>query len=134
MAVVDFEPPRSVGGGRRRVNPGQSRDGVAVIRAHGEISHLRTYKMSIKSGHIGFEGTMQLKTVSAAEFKARCLALLEEVRRTRQPLLVTRHGKPVAEISPHGQAEDANTNPLKGSVLSQGDLVSPIDVSWDGSR
>src|SRR5258708_39724828 len=36
-----------------------------------------------------------VKTVSATEFKQHCLFLLEEVRQTRQSLLVTRHGKPV---------------------------------------
>jgi prevent-host-death family protein len=73
------------------------------------------------------------KTVAAAEFKARCLALLEEVRQTRQPLLVTRHGKPVAEISPVVARNDTNKNPLKDSVLFQGDLVSPLDERWDSA-
>ena len=72
-----------------------------------------------------------MKTVSATEFKSRCLALLEEVRRTRRPLLVTRHGKPVAEISPHVPVKTEAGNPLKGSILSQDDLVSPVDVRWD---
>jgi prevent-host-death family protein len=74
------------------------------------------------------------KTVAAAEFKARCLALLEEVRQSRQSLLVTRHGKPVAEISPFVAHNDTDENPLKGSVLFQGDLISPIDESWDSAR
>lgn len=73
------------------------------------------------------------KTVAAAEFKARCLALLEEVRQSRQPLLVTRHGKPVAEISPFVARNDTGENPLKGSVLFQGDLVSPLDERWDSA-
>lgn len=73
------------------------------------------------------------KTVAAAEFKARCLALLEEVRQTRQPLLVTRHGKPVAEISPFVAQNDTDENPLKGSVLFQGDLISPLDERWDSA-
>ena len=73
------------------------------------------------------------KTVAAAEFKARCLALLEEVRQTRKPLLVTRHGKPVAEIFPFVAHNDTDENPLKGSVLFQGDLVSPLDERWDSA-
>lgn len=72
-----------------------------------------------------------MKTVSATEFKARCLALLEEVRRTRRPLLVTRHGKPVAEVAPHAPDKDGRFNPLKGSILRQDDLVAPIDTRWD---
>ena len=76
----------------------------------------------------------RLKTVAASEFKAHCLALLEEVRSTRQSLLVTRHGKPVAEISPHVPQSAASVNPLKGSILSQGDLISPLEAKWDSSK
>jgi len=73
------------------------------------------------------------KTVPATQFKEQCLALLEEVRQTRQPLLVTRHGKPVAEISPYIPREMDPVNPLKGSILYQGDLISPIDEKWDSA-
>jgi prevent-host-death family protein len=73
------------------------------------------------------------KSVAATEFKTHCLALLEEVRQTRQPLLVTRHGKPVAEISPYVPKGGEEMNPLKGSVLHEGDVLSPIDEKWDSS-
>jgi prevent-host-death family protein len=73
------------------------------------------------------------KSVAATEFKAHCLALLEEVRQTRQPLLVTRHGKPVAEISPYMPKDADEVNPLKGTVLFEGDVLSPIDEKWDSA-
>ncbi len=73
------------------------------------------------------------RRVSATEFKEHCLALLEEVRQTRQSLLVTRHGKPVAEISPYVAPDSDSANPLKGSVLYQGDLVAPVDEKWDSA-
>ncbi len=73
------------------------------------------------------------KSVPATEFKARCLALLEEVRETRQPLLVTRHGKPVAEIRPFAPRHAERTNPLKGSITYQGDLISPVHERWDSA-
>jgi prevent-host-death family protein len=73
------------------------------------------------------------KRIPATEFKAHCLALLEEVRQTRQSLLVTRHGKPVAEISPYTPKNDAGENPLKGSILYQGDLISPLNEKWDSA-
>lgn len=74
-----------------------------------------------------------LKTVAATEFKEHCLALLEEVRQTRQSLLVTRHGKPVAEVSPYVPRQRGSMNPLKGSILYQGDLVAPLDEEWDSA-
>jgi prevent-host-death family protein len=73
------------------------------------------------------------KSVPATEFKIHCLALLEEVRETRRPLLVTRHGKPVVEISPYVPKNAARMNPLKGSIVFQDDLVSPLMESWDSA-
>ncbi|HEY0687012.1 MAG TPA: type II toxin-antitoxin system Phd/YefM family antitoxin [Steroidobacter sp.] len=73
------------------------------------------------------------KSVPATQFKAHCLTLLEEVRATRQPLLITRHGRPVVEICPYAPKDSAQTNPLKGSVIYQGDLTSPIDEKWDSA-
>ena len=71
------------------------------------------------------------KTVPATQFKTHCLALLEEVRETRQPLLVTRHGKPVVEIAPYKPNNVATANPLQGSVVFQDDLIAPIKERWD---
>jgi len=73
------------------------------------------------------------RSVPATEFKTRCLALLEEVRETRQPLLVTRHGKPVVEITPYLPKNAARVNPLKGSIVFQGDLISPLEDKWDSA-
>ena len=42
----------------------------------------------------------QPKTIPAGHFKAHCLALLDKVARTRQPLIVTKRGKPVAKVVP----------------------------------
>ena len=73
------------------------------------------------------------KTIAATEFKAHCLALIEEVRQTRQHLLITRHGKPVAEISPYMPRGMEQENPLKGSVLFEGDIISPVEEKWDSA-
>ena len=51
-----------------------------------------------------------MKEVAISEFKAKCLGILEEVRKTRRPIRVTRFGKPVAEVvppSPEKQKADA---------------------------
>ena len=66
------------------------------------------------------------KSVPAGEFKARCLALLDEVAETGKPLVVTKRGKPVARVvaveTPPG---------LLHSVKKEKDLVSPIEEKWD---
>jgi len=75
--------------------------------------------------------------VAISVFKAKCLALLEQVRRTRQPIRVTRHGKPVAEIVPPTPAADRAK--LIGSMKSSkilGDIISPAndDGEWEVLR
>ena len=41
-----------------------------------------------------------MQKIDISELKARCSALLKEVSKTRQPLLITRNGKPIAEVVP----------------------------------
>jgi antitoxin (DNA-binding transcriptional repressor) of toxin-antitoxin stability system len=74
-----------------------------------------------------------MKAIPAAEFRNRCLALLEEVQRTRRPFVVTRHGKPVAEVSAFVAKSSTADNPLRGSIELEGDLVSPLREPWDAN-
>jgi prevent-host-death family protein len=69
------------------------------------------------------------KTVAAGEFKARCLALLDEVAETGRPLLVTKRGKPVARLVPVEAPPG-----LLHSVKKEKDIISPIDEKWDAAR
>jgi len=41
-----------------------------------------------------------METVAISEFKATCLALLERVKNTREPILITKKGKPIAQVLP----------------------------------
>jgi len=72
------------------------------------------------------------RTISAAEFKAHCLALLDEVSATKETVVVTKRGKPVAKVVAVG--EHAQPRPLRGSVRYQGDIVTPVDEPWDALR
>jgi prevent-host-death family protein len=74
-----------------------------------------------------------MKTIAAGEFKARCLTLMEDVRSTREPLTITKRGKPVAKLVPI--AEDTKDNfigRLEGVFRIVGDIESPID-GWESS-
>ena len=70
-----------------------------------------------------------MKTVPATEFKTNCLALLREVAEHHETLVVTRHGRPVAQVTPYVPISEEN--PLRGSVVFETDLVSPLDEAWD---
>ncbi|HEY3352978.1 MAG TPA: type II toxin-antitoxin system Phd/YefM family antitoxin [Polyangia bacterium] len=70
------------------------------------------------------------RTIPAGEFKARCLALLDEVARTGRAVRVTKRGRPVARVVPLEEHEPAS---LRGSVLHETDLVSPVEADWDAT-
>jgi prevent-host-death family protein len=74
--------------------------------------------------------TMVMQTISASQFKARCLALLDDVAETGGEIVVTKRGRPVAKVVP---VEDS-ADDLRGSVtylVSEGELLAPIDVEWE---
>jgi len=69
-----------------------------------------------------------VQEVAISEFKAKCLALLEQVRRTKRPIRVTRFGKPVAEVVPPSPSADASDwlGSMSDTTEILGDIVSPI--------
>jgi len=70
---------------------------------------------------------MVMTDVSISEFKAKCLGLIEQVHKTRQPLRITRHGRPVAEIIPAGPDRKRKfLGDMLGTVEFLGDVVSPV--------
>jgi antitoxin (DNA-binding transcriptional repressor) of toxin-antitoxin stability system len=75
-----------------------------------------------------------MQTIKASEFKAKCLALMDEVARTGRPLLVTKNGKPVAELRAHRPAAGPVLGILKGKLTVAGDILSPLDADWDALK
>ena len=75
-----------------------------------------------------------MKTIQAGKFKARCLALLDEVAQTNEPLVITKHGKPVAKLVPFDSKKDSADASLKGLATFVGDIISPIDEEWEAAR
>jgi len=76
-----------------------------------------------------------METVPVSTFKATCLALLEKVRRTGRPILVTRRGKPLAEIVPPRTPPPRESwlGCMAGSVTIVGDIVQPVaeEKDWE---
>ena len=70
------------------------------------------------------------RMMKASEFKAKCLALMDEVERTGQSVVITKNGKPIAELSPYKQRKRNARGILKGRLVVTGDIISPIDVEW----
>ena len=80
-----------------------------------------------------------MEEIPISKFKATCLAVLERVRRTKQPVRVTRFGKPVAEIMPPADAEKPKRRigTFGGGYIDiHADIVGPIgdESDWDAAR
>jgi antitoxin (DNA-binding transcriptional repressor) of toxin-antitoxin stability system len=66
-----------------------------------------------------------MKTISASEFKKRCLAVVTEVHSTREPVMITKWRKPLARLVPAGKPPKF-IGRLKGVFEIVGDIESPI--------
>ncbi len=77
-----------------------------------------------------------MDTIQASEFKAKCLALMDEVARTGKTIVITKNGKPVAELRPHRAPRAKSLIGLhKGQIKIRGDIVSPIGTElWDALK
>ncbi|HYL63714.1 MAG TPA: type II toxin-antitoxin system Phd/YefM family antitoxin [Candidatus Methylomirabilis sp.] len=69
-----------------------------------------------------------IKEVAISEFKAKCTALVEQVSKTKQPIRITRHGKPIADVVPAAPAVDRASlfGSMRDSIKILGDIVSPV--------
>jgi len=69
-----------------------------------------------------------MEEIAISEFKAKCTAVLDRVSKTKQPVRITRHGKPVADVVPAAPVMDraAWIGSLKGTIKILGDIVSPV--------
>lgn len=79
-----------------------------------------------------------MKEVAISEFKAKCLGMLEEVRKTRKPIRVTRFGKPIAEVVPATPEEQPKSwlGCMAGTAEILGDIVGPTGSldDWEAWR
>jgi len=70
--------------------------------------------------------------IAAGEFKAKCLRLMDEVSALRTEIIITKFGKPVAKLVPVEQESSRSAfGYLKGTVVSQKDLIAPTGESWE---
>ena len=68
-----------------------------------------------------------MQEMSISKFKATCLAALADVAKTRVPLRVTRHGKPIADIVPPAIPSSSSwLGCMKDETEVIGDIVGPI--------
>jgi prevent-host-death family protein len=71
------------------------------------------------------------RLMAAGTFKAECLAVLDRVAETGETVIVTKRGRPVAEVVP---VRTRASRPLHRSVTTHGDIVGPVLGDWDLDR
>ncbi len=71
------------------------------------------------------------RIIKASEFKARCLQLMDEVQKTGEEIVITKNGKPVSKLAPLQERPKTIFGALKDSIIAYGDIISPIDVTWE---
>lgn len=74
-----------------------------------------------------------MREIAISEFKAKCLAIVEEVNKTKHPVQITKFGKVVAELGPPKPkpAPADWMGSMKGEVKILGDIISPASDPED---
>lgn len=75
--------------------------------------------------------------MAVSKFKATCLSVLQRVQKTRKPILITRFGKPIAEVVPPSPPRRANWfGSMVGTGEILGDIIAPASPAeeWDVFR
>ena len=77
-----------------------------------------------------------MKQIPAGKFKTHCLTIMDEVRSTRHPVLITKRGRPVAKLVPVETERDDFIGRLEDVVKIVGDVESPVEPpeSWEALR
>ncbi len=74
--------------------------------------------------------------IQASEFKAKCLALMDQVARTGEPIVVTKNGRPIAELRAYRAPRAKSLIGLHaGQIAIHGDIVSPVGTElWEALK
>ena len=75
-----------------------------------------------------------MQIIKASEFKAKCLALMGKISRTGETVIITKNGKPIAELRPHRPRTENLAGVWKGRLIVNGDIVSPIGEDWEALK
>lgn len=75
-----------------------------------------------------------MRTMTASEFKARCLQVMDEVAETGEEILITKHGRPVSRLVPHHRKPDSLFGLHRGKVRMNDDLIAPAFSGWEATE
>ena len=70
------------------------------------------------------------RTITASEFKAKCLKLMDEVADSGEEIVITKNGKPVAKLTPYRETPEFSFGRYRDKIEIHGDIVSPMPPEW----
>ncbi len=82
-------------------------------------------------GHLLVHHTNIMKTVSIHEAKAKLSGLVETVEKGGGRVVLSRYGKPIAEITPYRKRKRSRRSPELAKITYHGDLTAPTEAEWD---
>jgi prevent-host-death family protein len=71
-----------------------------------------------------------VKTINAGKFKNLCLRIMDDVARSKTPIIVTKRGRPVVKVVPYAELTDSPKS-LAGSILKETGDPFGADEKWD---
>ncbi|MBT9582533.1 type II toxin-antitoxin system Phd/YefM family antitoxin [bacterium] len=74
------------------------------------------------------------KTISAANFKAKCLQIMDSVQEGHTEIVITKRGRPVAKLVPYEASPPAAFGFMAGTGSVHGDILEPLDEAWDAEN
>ena len=72
-----------------------------------------------------------MKSIAIGQFKAKCLGVLEQVRSQRTGIIITKRGVPIAQVLPLLREQKSVREELRGTILFEKDIVSPLEEPWE---
>jgi prevent-host-death family protein len=72
--------------------------------------------------------------MKAGHFKAKCLKVMDRVKRTRRRIIITKRNIPIAQLAAIAEKKVQAFGKLKGTVHIHEDLMGSIDEVWDTNR
>ncbi len=74
------------------------------------------------------------REISAADFKSKCLKLMDSVEQERVQIIITKRGRPVAKLVPIDEEPPSIFGFMAGTGSITGDIISPIDEKWNAEH
>jgi prevent-host-death family protein len=72
--------------------------------------------------------------ISAADFKAKCLKLMDNVEQQRTEIVITKRGRPVAKLVPYNEEPPRLFGYMAGTITILGDIMAPLDEVWNAEH